>query len=63
MITGELKSKIDSIWDDIAAGGIANPLTVIEQVTYLLLIKRLDQIHTLTEKKANRLSQPIENTV
>ena len=42
MITSELKSKIDKIWGDMWAGGIANPLTVIEQLTYLMFIKMLD---------------------
>lgn len=63
MITGELKSKIDSIWNAMWAGGIANPLTVIEQLTYLLFIKRLDEIHTLRESKANRLKKPIEDPI
>ena len=39
MITGELKSKINKVWDAMWAGGVANPLTVIEQLTYLLFIK------------------------
>ena len=38
MITGELKNRIDSLWNDFAAGGIVNPLEVIEQVTYLMFI-------------------------
>ncbi len=59
MITGELKSKIDRIWDAMWAGGIANPLTVIEQLTYLLFIKRLDELHTLRERKAARTGKPI----
>lgn len=42
MITGELKSKVDKIWDTMRSGGISNPLSVIEQLTYLLFIKRLD---------------------
>ena len=42
MITGELKSKVDAIWDAMWAGGIANPMQVVEQLTYLLFIKRLD---------------------
>ena len=54
MITGELKSKIDKIWDTMWSGGVCNPLSVIEQLTYLLFIKRLDELHTLKEKKANR---------
>ena len=48
MITGELKSKVDRIWDTMWSGGISNPLSVIEQLTYLLFIKRLDELHTLT---------------
>jgi len=63
MITGELKSKIDRIWDAMWAGGIANPLTVIEQLTYLLFIKRLDELQTLAENKANRLKQPLEKPI
>ena len=44
MITGDLKSQIDKIWNDFWAGGIANPLEVIEQLTFLLFIKRLDEL-------------------
>lgn len=40
MITGELKNKIDSLWDIFAAGGLVNPLEVIEQITYLMFIHR-----------------------
>ncbi len=54
MITGELKSKVDKIWDTMWSGGISNPLSVIEQLTYLLFIKRLDELHTLKEAKAAR---------
>ncbi|MBC2605628.1 type I restriction-modification system subunit M [Pelagicoccus albus] len=63
MITGEIRSKVDRIWDAMWAGGIANPLTVIEQLTYLLFIKRLDELHTLREAKANRLGTPIEEPI
>jgi type I restriction enzyme M protein len=38
-----LKSKIDQLWNKFWAGGISNPLTAIEQITYLLFIKRLDE--------------------
>ena len=60
MITGELRSKIDRVWDAFWSGGISNPLEVIEQITYLLFIRRLDDLHTTAEHKANRLGQPIE---
>ncbi len=63
MITGELKSKIDRIWETIWGGGISNPLSVIEQLTYLLFIKRLDELHTLEERKAARTGKPIENPI
>lgn len=49
MLTGEICNKVDSLWTAFWIGGIANPLTVIEQISYLLFIKRLDDIHTLKE--------------
>ena len=63
MLTGPLKSQIDKIWDAFWAGGIANPLEVIEQITYLLFMRRLEDLHTLEENKSTRLKQPIENRV
>lgn len=60
MITGEIKNQIDQIWNAFWAGGVANPLSVIEQITYLLFIKRLDELQTLEEKKANRLGHAVE---
>ena len=63
MITGELKSKIDRIWDTMWSGGISNPLSVIEQLTYLLFIKELDELHTREERKAARTRKPIEEPV
>lgn len=61
MITGELRSQIDKVWDTFWSGGLANPLLVMEQITYLLFIKRLDEIQILKEKKANDLGKPIED--
>ena len=43
MLTGEIRNKVDKIWSDIWAGGISNPLTVIEQLTYLMFIRSLDE--------------------
>ncbi|MDM8532782.1 class I SAM-dependent DNA methyltransferase [Anaerolineales bacterium HSG25] len=63
MLTGEIRSQVDRVWDAFWTGGISNPLEVIEQLTYLLFIKRLDELHTIRERKANRLNQPIENPV
>ena len=63
MITGEIKAKVDRIWDTMWSGGISNPLSVIEQLTYLLFIKRLDELHTLKERKAARTGKPVEEPV
>jgi len=63
VITGELKSTVDRIWNTMWSGGISNPLSVIEQLTYLLFIKRLDELHTLKERKAARLGQGIEEPI
>lgn len=63
MITGELKSKVDKLWDAFWSGGISNPLEIIEQITYLLFIRRLDELHTLQEKKANRLGTAINDPI
>ncbi len=53
MITGELKSQVDKIWEAFWTGGISNPLSVIEQFTYLLFIRRLDERQLLDENRAN----------
>ena len=63
MPTGELRSQINSIWDDFWSGGIANPLQVIEQITYLIFIKRLDEMQEVEELKATRFNQPLERTI
>ena len=55
MITGELKNKIDSLWDIFASGGIVNPLDVIEQITYLMFIHDLDDTDNLRSKEAAML--------
>lgn len=63
MVTGDIKSKIDKLWETFWSGGIANPLTVIEQISYLLFIKRLDDLQIAKELKANRTKKPIENPI
>ena len=55
MLNGEIRSRIDALWNAFWTGGISNPLEVIEQITYLLFLKRLDDLHTLEENKAARL--------
>jgi type I restriction enzyme M protein len=59
MLTGEIRNQVDRIWNEFATGGLSNPLEVIEQITYLLFLKGLDDLQTLEESKAARLGQPI----
>lgn len=59
----EQKAQIDKLWETFWSNGISNPLTVIEQISYLFFIKELDEKHTREERKANRLNRPIENPV
>lgn len=61
MITGELKNKIDSLWDIFAAGGIVNPLDVIEQITYLMFIRDLDDSDNMRAKESAMLGLPYES--
>ena len=63
MITGDIRSKIDAIWNTFWTGGISNPLEVIEQITYLLFLRRLDDLHTLEENKSTRLKRPMERRI
>ncbi|MFI1306897.1 type I restriction-modification system subunit M [Streptomyces sioyaensis] len=63
MITGELKSKIDRLWDAFWSGGISNPLEVIEQITYLMFIRRLDILEQAKENRANRTGRAIDNPI
>src|ERR1700693_2470057 len=63
MLTGEIRSQIDRIWDSFWTGGISNPLEVIEQITYLLFLRRLDELQTIEELKATRLKKPIDGLI
>lgn len=60
MITGELKNKIDGLWDIFAAGGLVNPLDVIEQITYLMFIHDLAEADDRKSKEAIMLGLPHE---
>lgn len=61
MITGELKNKIDSLWDIFAAGGLVNPLEVIEQITYLMFIHDLDESDNTKAKEGEMLGLPYKS--
>ncbi|MBK6580190.1 MAG: SAM-dependent DNA methyltransferase [Sandaracinaceae bacterium] len=58
MITGELKGRVDRLWTSFWNNGISNPLSVIEQLSYLIYLRRLDEEETLGERAARRLGQP-----
>jgi type I restriction enzyme M protein len=57
MLTGEIRGQIDQIWNAFWSGGISNPLEVIEQITYLLFLRRLDDLQTAEERKAQTLKK------
>jgi type I restriction enzyme M protein len=63
VLTGELRNQIDRIWDAFWSGGIANPLEVLEQLTYLLFIRRLDELETLEERRSQRAEQPMRRRI
>lgn len=60
MLTGEIRNQIDRIWDAFWSGGISNPLEVIEQITYLLFLKRLDELETAEELKVSRDKKAVQ---
>ncbi len=55
MITGEIKNRIDSIWDTFWTGGITNSITILEQMTYLFFMKMLDDAQRTKEANANAM--------
>src|SRR5690242_3567590 len=57
MIVGKTKSDVDRLWDAFWSGGITNPINVIEQINYLLFIRRLDDIESRAERQAARTGQ------
>jgi type I restriction enzyme M protein len=63
MLTGQIRSQIDQVWNAFWSGGVSNPISVIEQITYLLFIKRLDELQTLEESKALSLGKPLARRI
>lgn len=61
MITGELKNKIDGLWNVLATGGLTNPLEVIEQITYLMFIHDLDETDNKNAKECAMLGLPFKS--
>jgi type I restriction enzyme M protein len=60
LLTGDIRNQVDKIWDSFWSGGISNPVEVIEQITYLIFLRLLDERHTLEEQKARQLGRPME---
>ncbi len=63
MITGELRSKVDKLWETFWSNGISNPISVIEQISYLLFIKRLDDLELAKERRAERLKREVSDRI
>lgn len=61
MLTGELRNKIDRLWETFWTGGITNPLDVVEQMTYLMFIHDLDETDNLRAKESAMLGLPYES--
>ncbi len=59
MVTGELKRRIDALWTEFWQGGITNPLTVIEQITFLMFARLLDINETRDENRAEAHRQVV----
>lgn len=63
MLTGEIRAKVDQVWNAFWAGGIANPIEVIEQITYLLFMRGLDEAQTREENKAETLGRSLSRPI
>ena len=63
MITGELRNKVDQIWQTIWTGGITSPITVLEQITYLMFMKLLDDNQLKAEANAAALGVALKERV
>lgn len=63
MLTGPIRAQVDQVWNAFWSGGVSNPLSVIEQITYLLFIKRLDELQGLEESRAQMLGKPLARQI
>tara|TARA_R110002051_G_scaffold30487_1_gene70518 strand:- start:22914 stop:24452 length:1539 start_codon:yes stop_codon:yes gene_type:complete len=63
MILGSIRSQIDQIWNAFWSGGVSNPISVIEQLTFLMFIKRLDDLHTVQERQSEDLGTPMTRRI
>jgi len=63
MLTGKIRSQIDQVWEMFWTGGVANPISVIEQISYLLFIRRLDELQRTEERRAQATGLPVRNPI
>lgn len=63
MQTGELRNQVDQLWDSFWTGGIAHPMKVVEEITYPLFMKHLDELQTLEGNKSARTGKPLERLI
>lgn len=61
MLNTELKSAISKLWDKFWSGGISNPLTAIEQISYLLFMKRIDELDLKKQQDAEFTGEKFES--
>jgi type I restriction enzyme M protein len=63
VITGDLRNRVDLVWNALWSGGVANPLEVIDQITYLLFVRRLDDLQRGKEQRAQLTGEPIDSPI
>ena len=61
MLTGKIRNQVDQVWEMFWTGGVANPISVIEQISYLLFIRRLDELQTTEERRSQATGLPLKN--
>lgn len=61
MLTGKIRNQVDQVWEMFWTGGVANPISVIEQISYLLFIRRLDELQRTAERRSQATGLPVNN--
>lgn len=61
MLTGKIRNQIDQVWTMFWTGGVANPISVIEQISYLLFVRRLDELQRTAERRSQATGLPVTN--
>ncbi|MEC7307770.1 class I SAM-dependent DNA methyltransferase [Vibrio crassostreae] len=61
MLTGKIRNQIDQVWEMFWTGGVANPISVIEQISFLLFIRRLDELQKTAERRSQATGLPLNN--